>query len=607
MLDIKQKLNLPEPNSKTLSFCQLKAAALKSWLDQLPKANLGETSRLLYKALDEINHLKLSTNLRMELMELIRPEAHYASQALSKHFLNQPAVLPKQARQVAKLAHAIQQRLSTGYLLVATAKQQSNFLLGSKKKINLQKSLALHRALSDQGGILLRSQQLYDRVYKGFWLRQHLIYRFAQEHQLSAARHSDPLEDHTEQSSVEDNFKRTLLLGCISANRLRQEEMKVIYRQLRLWSSECHLKEIHQYSNDQLIVALYSDHPPCFGALLKPSKHVSSLCLDTQQLTGKLSRQLKSENTGVLSNTLLQHLIAAWSSFSSRTNTRAASTDKLFVCVGLAPAHFQIANQRNLEQMLHQRRKLQPKQTKNNNRFIDQAARSPGSNNDVWGSIYQGEQDGASNISCSNIDKVIQERQDAELAASQTAAIKINEYPEHLLPMSNVSPGGYCIAWPENLHTHIKTGEILAVRESQHTCPSVAIVRWVKRSEHQPTQLGIELLSPACTAYVGRMIPKVGAPSSYMRVLMLPEIKLINQAATIITPPITFSTDAKLELFNDSDALTIKLNERVAATGSINQFEYSATHKSTRPSNHAERDVDHTQNKDGFDILWKTL
>jgi hypothetical protein len=612
-----KQFNLPVQDLDKLSFCQPKAEAISAWISQLPKANLGETSRRIYNALDELNRLPMPTSLRMEIMELLRPQAYYASQALSKHFLNQPAVLPKQARQVAKLAHAIQQRLSTGYLIVATSEEKKSFLSINKKKASQQRGLAIHRALSDQSMLLLRYDQLYDAISPGFWQQQHLTYSYAVAQGIENKRYVDHLTGGDGDFSITNNYHRTLLLGCINANQLRQEELGHIYSFLQAWGSLCHLEACDIPTEDQLIVDLNGDCPPYFQAAAKESGDANILFFNTANLIDDLNDKIGKTNDNqsqLPSNALLQHLIVAWGSFAHRSSNRISSSDKLYVCVGLATSHFHIAGQKSVDEIVltHRKFEAQKHQQKpaETNRFLQGDSRDPGTSSDVWGTIYEDDADDPSGgYNFNNINKAVDRKKQLDLNETEVKPNLAAEFPEQHVSMINVSPGGYCIAWPEQLQTHIKTGEILGVRESKHTSLSIAIVRWVKRAENSSTEVGIELLSPACNAYVGRIFPKIGQPSPAMRMLMLPDIKLIGQPATIITPQVNFDHDARIELVNETSSLTIKLNRRVAATGALNQFEYTIIKKSSNDEDDSEYLCDeiHTQNKDNFDILWKTL
>ena len=73
---------------------------MSNWLAQLPKANLGQTTRLLYQAVTELNRVRVLPERRLVLLDLLRSPIYFVTRALEKHYLNQPIALPEQAQKV---------------------------------------------------------------------------------------------------------------------------------------------------------------------------------------------------------------------------------------------------------------------------------------------------------------------------------------------------------------------------------------------------------------------------------------------------------------------------------------------------------------------------
>ena len=112
-------LRVPTPDCQGLSFCEPSIRGVRRWLSGLPKANLGETARQLYQAIQELNRLRTTAQGRLQLLELLRPEIHMVCKALERYFVNQPIVLSEQPRKVASLCQALQNHLATGYKLIS--------------------------------------------------------------------------------------------------------------------------------------------------------------------------------------------------------------------------------------------------------------------------------------------------------------------------------------------------------------------------------------------------------------------------------------------------------------------------------------------------------
>ena len=132
----------------------------------------------------------------------------------------------------------------------------------------------------------------------------------------------------------------------------------------------------------------------------------------------------------------------------------------------------------------------------------------------------------------------------------------------HHALLVNTSPGGYCVAWESNVPSSLQAGEILGVREQSNHPWSVAVVRWIRQVRNRYTQVGIELLAPRAAPCGIRLIQKIGNSSEYLRGLLLPEISVINQAATLITPRLPFQSGSRILLLHDGREVTSSYNQK---------------------------------------------
>ena len=99
----KSPLRTPVPELTVLSFCKPTSREFKVWIQNLPKANIGETARQLYEALIELNNFKTTAENRIQLLEFMRPEVFFVTSQLEKHFLNNSIMLNERAKKVANL------------------------------------------------------------------------------------------------------------------------------------------------------------------------------------------------------------------------------------------------------------------------------------------------------------------------------------------------------------------------------------------------------------------------------------------------------------------------------------------------------------------------
>ena len=161
---------LPAQDLTRLTLVSHQPKKLKEWVAALPMINVGETSRQVFLTLQEISRLNIDAAARFELLEILRPTVYSLAGALSKHYLNQSVMLPDRATKVATLAQAMQSHLANGYKSVAVASLDRLDL--HKRDVELMKlaAQAVHRAITELTGNLLRSTQLYLNTPPRLWL-----------------------------------------------------------------------------------------------------------------------------------------------------------------------------------------------------------------------------------------------------------------------------------------------------------------------------------------------------------------------------------------------------------------------------------------------------
>ena len=194
-------LSAPTPTQTRLSFCEATPRDLKRWIAGLPKANIGETARLLYQAMGELNQLLTPSDNRLNLLERLRPEVYFVCQHLERHFLHQAIMLDERSRKISNLCQALQSHLAVGYkqIVLRIAPKYS------KDRAALV-STALQRAAHALKGQLLRATQLYSSPPEHLWFELHQLYRSAAELQLQHRRVHDDLASLTTELSLEQTY-----------------------------------------------------------------------------------------------------------------------------------------------------------------------------------------------------------------------------------------------------------------------------------------------------------------------------------------------------------------------------------------------------------------
>lgn len=589
-------LRVPTPNASVLSFCDSNPAALTRWIAGLPKANIGETARLLYQGLTELNQLDTPNENRLRLLELLRPEVHYVCTHLERHFLNQAVVLDERPRKIANLCQALQGHLAIGYKLVIVRE-----LLGSgsgKQRAQLL-SIALQRASSAIHASLLRTHQLYCPPAEGLWLELHQLHRIASQHQLQHNPVRDALSS-CEALSCEQIYLSALLLGTARCNQMRQNHIALVARALDDWNTLASLQPADD-PHSLFAIAPQLDGPPRYRSLFPANERAGLIGLDSHALVDALrahlmicaepSQQSPLNVPAGLPEELLQHLEGAWGDIAERTFQRTPGRGGLFVCIGMSALHFNLAGQRSFSQVLEKPVTQQP----------DFAPEEP---SDIWSGAFdaQRETDWEQRLT---MDIQYQSPNHPEQAQASEEASE--QHPSYELPIINHSPGGYCLSWPREIPSQLQAGELLGLQDAPGQAWGVAMVRWIRQVRGGGTQMGVELIAPHAQPCGLQLLRKNGQHSQFLRALLLPEIPVISRPATLIAPRLPFQEGSKVLINIAGNEHRAVLERRQTASGSFTQFRYhlletASVTGSSEPVKAAEKPKD-----DDFESLWKLL
>ncbi|MGC8121732.1 GTPase [Marinobacter sp. VGCF2001] len=598
---LKPELKVPEQKTASLSFCDTNPKAFRIWANQLPMANIGEASRQLYHAIIELNQLFVSPLQRLQFLEIVRDKIHFVCNELSRHFLGLAVALPEKQRKIANLTQALQLHLSAGYKLCLLEYIDN----GGVDKHRRQIATTIHRAISELAATILRSHQLYCPSPANSWLECHRLFRFAYRNKLADQEVDDDTLSHRRASTVGDSYKRILLLGCARPNQLRQAELTLVYELFESWTeySQC----APDLGPDSLFVLnMEKDAPPVYRSLLDNTPGSESFSFDTRELSSLLAETLHARRhdtqesptlriSSKVSDTLLTHMSQALGILAKRNFNRIASQGTLEVCVGLTSAHYFVAGQKAFAEFLDGN---DDGHHETDNRFIRTANRKA----DAWSGAHD---------AAPNEDRL--HAADAPInfrtaGGSQSPSGQEKHTPRsHQALLINTSPGGYCVAWESNVPASLQAGEILGVREQRSHPWSIAVVRWLRQIRNQGTQVGIELLAPSAAPCAVRLIQKVGNSSEYLRGLLLPEISVVNQAATLLTPRLPFQTGSRITLLHDGREDQGQLLKKVSATGSISQFELKLHSPAVPTGDRGTPPSTPGATEDEFDSLWPSL
>lgn len=591
------KLRIPRQDLAEFALFGLSAEQARAWADSLPMANSAQVAQQLRSAISDLNRVDMAPNVRFEVLEALRPTLHMALSTLSKFYLNQPVVLPEEPRKASRLAQNLFELATNAYTIVAiqTIQRRQSISNTNPAKLVCQ---AVHRAITTGSMRLLVSYQLYQPVELNAWTELHQLYLLAERQKLTSQIVEDEISGN---GSITDTYVRSLMMGCCKPNQLRQRDLAGVFKGLREWVEHAQMLKPEE-GEGLFLVDFASDHPPLYGSLYSEEPGPSCRLINTEALIEHLKnlrndtgeRAIVFDKDTAVSPNVLDHIITSWGVMSKRNFARAPAQEKLWVSVGLSNTHYYVSGGTSFDNLISKEASQALEDGADKNPFMD---KDSSREKDVWDSAFSKNPVDGEEIDLEDIEYHIRE------AAKSSDRNAKERHPVFPVRMANVSPGGYCLEWSSDIPSHIKTGDVISVREVDNNAWRIAVIRWVSQLKDQTTLLAVELLSPRATPYGASVQHKTGEDGDMMRALLLPEIKLVGQPNTLITPRVGFKERQKVTLIRGGEESYIQLFKKVSSTAAYNQFEFRYIQQLEEVAMQDKSDVISTQ----FESLWNNI
>ena len=577
------ELHLPESSAASEVPFATTPEAVKSWLEELPLADAGVSSRQVFQAIFALNRIDITHQARLKITELFLQPVSYLSDNLKNFYFDLAFPLSEKRRNIALLNRELYAELAVSY------KRTIEQLIGGKHSRAERKLLvvAIHRALHCLSRVLYQSAIVYEPYPPGSWSEIHQLYAYSEEHRI----HQLPVKTNQEQSdssSIEDVYRRILLFAISSPYRLRQRESEYIQARLPEWSRLTTLEQVkpHEQSSGLFISRLDTDLPPAHRDLQRGAVKRYCRQLNTQRLARRLADDLKQpRNQGrsrdrlsiddLSLQQLASHMSRAFSSTRKRKFVRTKLNSELMNVVGLADLHAILsARKPQGEESLASKPSPQVPELD----WFDPRHTRPLINN----LLYTSKESTAYTLIHMEPEEQFQNNPALGTAYDTTDErqipvwrIESEEQMAEPFPCTtlNQSANGYCVRWQGLDSPRLRVGEILGI-QSDNQLFNIGVSRWLKHIPGEGLNVGMELISPSSTPVFARLEDTSPDQSPRRECLLLPGLEASGRPATLVLPALPFKTGDRLSMEADDQQRLVRLTELVEATGSFARFQF---------------------------------
>jgi len=603
----------------------------EQWISELPRASVGETSRLVYKALAQLNRSSISAQNRLKILELLRAPVKYVTESLNKHYIGQPFPLTLKTRKIAELSQELQWEMANGYKIIIDA-SLSSFNHRIDGKMLLQ---SLGRATFYLGQCLLKSYQIYAPAPKRLWLEIHHLYLFAEHNDLHDTQFKDKQEHGNSLTNVLNEYKKTVLLALANPYRLPQAEIEKAYHCLQEW---CEYSELYFFDKEQPTPGLFAinlahDAPPSYALNMETDKPQLIRILDTSEVARLARNELialdddMNDNICPLSQETLRRLVLALGGMPKRSFSRINKNTATQISLGLNATHFFIEQaplpksadkfypldpedmeQADMRVQYSDSQYMKPAKFSSHNSKNDSqpADLTP----DIWDIASNPSlADGSGKPRKLSIKPFLSELEaepDNKRSTQKTTGKKAPAvYKQYKCMMIDESVGGCRLNWQSEEYTKTVVGLLIGMQNPEDKRDSeqwnIGVIRWMKNHATAGMEMGVEILAPHAVALATRNLTHKTRLGFFVRSLLLPELRAINQPQTLLTPP-GYQIGDKLEIHLGDSRFRVRLTKLLEQTGTFCQFQFMTLKPSKMKPETGK--LDRIKN---FDSIWSSI
>ncbi|MCK5387343.1 MAG: hypothetical protein KAJ39_09155 [Gammaproteobacteria bacterium] len=607
-------LDVPNRTRPDKTAFNIRPRKLASWINALPRANLGETAKQIYTVLQQTNQLAYPYQDRIRFLETLREPIEYVTSSMKKHFIGVSLPLPEKSQKIATITKELFSNMATGYKIALEDMLANNLIIFNKNSL----AMLTHRSINYTGQNFLTCYQSYSPFSINHWAELHKLYAFAEKRKLLKIKIRDEQHAYVQKSSVTTEYARILLLSLASPYNLRQGESGKIYGALERWLNQPIIRLLTEddKDSDKFVDNLSQAHGP-MALSLSLTKEITDASqlriIDTHAIAEKLEYELKnSEDVGLstitnidtlhpdLSHDLLQRLLIAWGMASKRHFPRTDKNEQIKITIGLSAAH----------QIITQKAQAMDN-SKYSNKFNDRAhfesteikinLKDPDTtSNDVWGLIYPAELTGLEPLVEQELSLQNNTQVNFKLDPVNTEA---KQYQTDIWFIINESAKGMMINNKDEFKNKAQVGELVSIHRKANGRVekwTIGVIRWLKSNQDQSLQMGIETLNPNSAAIGIRAASMPNAP--LQRTLLLPELINLKQPACLITAPAPWREGHKITINMLGKEIPATLGKPIQNTGLFAQFQFEISSQ-----NAPVEKITNTEKKQDFNQIWSSI
>jgi cyclic-di-GMP-binding protein len=271
-------LVIPKQQNNPQRLREFEEKILQQWISELPVANLGLATRLIYDFILEFNALAMPSQLRFDTLELLRPSLLMVEEYLRSKLTKNLFPKDENDQKVLKLLVALQRQFTIGYWIVVKelTENESRWFKSKNAAISMQ------RTIKGLGNIIVSYLIMGMRMPDWVWIDLHALYFLSVKTKKNAIQVVNWDNNAIKKtSSPEECYLQILLLSLADSSGMLQKEIIMVHRFIE---TVCPLVRISTgpvlMGEHECIVVTEEDEPPYFRHINDSKEIAQSLRKD---------------------------------------------------------------------------------------------------------------------------------------------------------------------------------------------------------------------------------------------------------------------------------------------------------------------------------------
>ena len=338
--------------------------ALQHWIDELPIANPGLSTRLLFDLLKEFNTLVMNAQFRLDALELLRASFLSTEDYLRFRLTKEGFPKSEDEQKIFHVLVEIEREFTLGYWI--TVKELTHREIGWFQGKYV--AMSIQRTISGLSHIVVTHYIMSVPVPDWVWIDIHSLHRLSVKIKKVSSKvpknQGEPGKTHT----IGECYRQILLLSLAQPEGLMQREILQVFNFIEPLSSLLTLEENPVQSQSiQCIVLTDEDQEPRFVRNVKVNADSSALYVNFAKLYKTLEQKDKliskeqarfsslaavKNAKGMLAGKLLDYLTLRWSGVEQQSAPLFSDRLDRYICIGLDATYQLLFDDKGVEEGL---------------------------------------------------------------------------------------------------------------------------------------------------------------------------------------------------------------------------------------------------------------